>query len=782
MPPPRPQRRWTRWLPALYLAFGLAWILASDQVVGWLFADRPHLLLVASTLKGFAFVALTALMLAVWWRAEQRHGATQIASAEARADLATRRMAWMSRHAHDVILLLDDTGRILDCNERAEQVYGYARDDLLAMRIFDLRNSTDVSFGEEQFKTLVERGGLVYHTQHRRRDGSIFPVEVSASVVDFQERRYVQSIGRDQSELVAARLRTERQRDLYDMLSRCNHVVARVHDRASLFTHITRLAVEHGHFLFAWLAELQDDGSVRKAASFGRDGGYVDQLRVSARHDDPEGRGPTGRCLRNGVTVVVNRFLDDPTTSPWHAIAARVGVRSVAAVPIRLRGEVVAALVVYNSEVDFFDTDVVPTLEELCAEIGFGLEALEVRRELYESRNLLQTVIDASGTPIQVFDREGRALLMNEAGARVMGAPRAEVIGQRRRGMSEADALAHRASDLRVFETGETLYVEETVGSGEAQRVFLSVKFPLRDLQGRIHAVGGVSTDITEQRRSRLEIVENNLRLEQTVAQRTRELVEARDRAEQADRAKTAFLSTISHELRTPLNSILGFTDIVLQEFTGPLNEEQRRQLSIVHDSAKMLLDLINEILDLSRIEAGRLQFSIEPFDVADLLRRRVDALASQAAGKGLQLVCDVDPRVRSMTSDAKRVAQIVSNLLSNAVKFTPSGTVTLRARLHEDRVRISVRDTGPGIAPEDMARLFRPFMQGGDTHAHHGEGTGLGLVISRHLARALGGDIEVTSAPGLGATFTVELPLETEERLDPTGDSGLFKRLTIAR
>jgi PAS domain S-box-containing protein len=775
----KPSTRWTRWLPLLYLVFGIAWILASDAVVGGLFGESPHLLLLVSTFKGFAFVALTALLLAVWWRAEQRYNAAMLENAEARASFAAERMAWMSRHANDVILLLDADGEIIDCNDRAEVTYGYSRTELMHMSVFELRAEATRPVAGGQFREVLARGALVFQTEHRTRDGRILPVEVSSKSVEFQGRTYVQSIVRDQSELVAARRRIERQRDLYDMLSRCNHAIARMLDHASLYQAITRVAVEHGHFLFAWIAGTQPDGSIVREAAFGEDGGYLEHLQVNSRSDDPHGQGPVGRTLREGITVLANRFLDDPSTRPWHALADRAGVRSSAAVALRMRGRVIGALMVYAAEPDFFDADIVRTLEEVAAEIGFGLETLEVRKELDESRNLLQTVIDASATPVYAFDREGRALLMNEAGAQVMGLPRRSILGHTRALRWTPDqAASHGASDQRIFDSGETLYVEESIGDGDDERTFLSVKFPLRDLEGRVYAVGGVSTEITELRRAQRAVVEANARLEHTVVERTQELVEARDRAEQADRAKTAFLSTVSHELRTPLNSIIGFTEIVLRELSGPLNEEQRRQLTIVQDSSRLLLDLINEILDLSRIEAGRMQFSLEPFDLAEVLQRGVDSVTSQADAKGLHLHCRIAPGVGPMTSDSKRVTQIVANLLSNAVKFTEQGSITLSAERAGEWVRVEVKDTGPGIAAADMPHLFKPFVQLGDAQRNHREGTGLGLAISRHLARALGGDIDVASEAGRGSTFTVKLPVYAAPAVEPSLETGLFRRV----
>ncbi len=777
---PTPPPRSTRWFPLLYLAFGVAWILASDSVIGWLFRDAPRLLLIVGTVKGFAFVAFTSLILALWWRGEQRRHAALLSGVESRAGFAAERLSWMSRFASDAILLLDPAGRILDCNERAVAMYGRPRDTLLDMTVVDLCAPADRADAAAPFGQILARGSLTYVTRHVRSDGSELPVEISSWRVEFQGHHYVQSIVRDQTEQIAARRRLERQRDLYDMLSRCSQAVARHPDRQRLYEEIVSLAVQHGHFLFAWFAEPGPDGTVREAARYGADVGYLDVIEVSTLADHPGGRGPVGRTLREARTVLVNDFPNDPSAEHWREHARRAGIGACASVPVHMRDTVVGALAVYSTERNFFDPQIVATLEEIAEEVGFGLEAREVRKELDESRNLLQTVIDASATPIYAVDAEGGVLMVNTAGARIAGRPREQLIGRSRAEVWPAGlAAAHRESDARVFGSGETLFVQESIGGGADERVFLAVKFPLRDLQGRVYAVGGVSTEITDLRRAQREATEANTRLEQTVALRTQELTVARDRAEQADRAKTAFLSTISHELRTPLNSIIGFTDIVLQELSGPLNDDQRKQLAIVHESARLLLDLINEILDLSRIEAGRLQLNVEPFDLRDLLERRVQALKPQSDAKGLTLDCRIDPCVGIIRSDARRVAQIITNLVSNAVKFTAIGGVTLTARASGPAVTIEVRDTGPGIPAGDMANLFRPFMQGADAQRRHREGTGLGLVISRHLARALGGDIEATSEPGQGSAFVVTLPAASPPEPLPPRDTGLYRKLT---
>lgn len=247
-------------------------------------------------------------------------------------------------------------------------------------------------------------------------------------------------------------------------------------------------------------------------------------------------------------------------------------------------------------------------------------------------------------------------------------------------------------------------------------------------------------------------------KVDKKVRKRTHQFQKAKEEAERANQMKSIFLASMSHELRTPLNSIIGFTGIVLQGFAGELNNEQKKQLEMSYGSAKHLLSLINDLLDISKIETGELKPDIEEFNIVEVGIEIRDSLKVMAEDKGLELIFNI-PDI-NITSDKRRVEQILLNLVNNALKFTEKGKVEVKVVKKDGNIEVIVRDTGIGIKKEDLHKLFKPFVQLEYTFTEE-TGTGLGLYLTKNLVQLLKGRIQLESEYRKGSTFTFILPIQ---------------------
>lgn len=418
------------------------------------------------------------------------------------------------------------------------------------------------------------------------------------------------------------------------------------------------------------------------------------------------------------------------------------------------------------------------------------------RKKAEEEIRRMSLAVHQSTSVIVITDTQGKIEYANPKFTEITGYTSAEVIGKNPKILKSGDKSKEEYKILwdtiisgKVW-TGEFLNKKK---NGELYIESASI-FPLKNNFGEITNYVAIKEDIGERKKTEKELHNYRENLEQIVEERTRELnikseeleknqlglmnlvddlnkqsqelTKEKDRAESADRLKSAFLATMSHELRTPLNSIIGFTGILLKEYAGPLNDEQRKQLSMAKGSAHHLLQLINDVLDISKIEAGELVVSFSPFNFSSLLKKVISSIQPLADKKDLEIQAYISAGVQEIISDSRRVEQIFINLLTNAIKFTIDGSVTVKSERINNAIVTKITDTGIGIDEKDIDKLFKPFSQidTGTTRMH--EGTGLGLSITKRLLDKLGGDIRVESKIGVGSTFTVKLPISNEKEI----------------
>ena len=482
------------------------------------------------------------------------------------------------------------------------------------------------------------------------------------------------------------------------------------------------------------------------------------------------------QALSSSRGFAVADVTDDSRTHELVGYFSEVHVTSTIDVPIRLEGVVVGVLCLEHVGPErAWRADE----EEFAADVGDQLATmLALRRQREATASLRATeekcalAFKNSPDSIAITRVSDTTLLeVNDGFTRLTGYSRAEAIGRKAFDLIYAVSADERARMLASLRAGRPIHDLETKTRRKDGTLFdCCLSVALFTVRGEECALS-VTRDITVAKAQERALREANETLEARVAERTAELAEAKDRAESADRFKSAFLATMSHELRTPLNSVIGFTGLLLRGVAGPLNGEQAKQLGIVQAAARHLLSLVSDVLDLSKLEAGQLEVEAVPFDAAESVHRVADLVRPLASRKALSLTVEIGPGVGRVTGDRRRFEQILINLAGNAIKFTEHGGVTVAAAHAGGELTVAVADTGSGIRPEHLALLFEPFRQldNGLTRKH--EGTGLGLAICRKLARMLGGEIDAASEWGAGSTFRLRLPDRDPPAAPPRDD-----------
>ncbi|MDE2161103.1 MAG: response regulator, partial [Burkholderiales bacterium] len=513
-------------------------------------------------------------------------------------------------------------GRIVFANEAVERITGWRRDEVVGRSLGLLRGPHTDAAELERVAQALARGATVRSERiHYTKAGAEFWAEVTAVPLldDDGVVTHRVAIGRDISARKRAEVALQRINRSLRVLSSGNMALVKARDEAQLLEGVCAAVVEAGGFEMAWIGRAEDDPArtVRPVARAGRDGGYLDEIRLSWDASQPIGCGMVGRAIRSGVTEVVQDIAASPLMQPWREAALRRGFRSNLTLPLRGPAQTYGVLSFYAAQPDAFDAQEVALLEELARNVAFGIDALRTRAQ--------------------------------------------------------------------------------------------------------------------------------------------------RDAADDANRAKSTFLASMSHEIRTPMNAIIGMNHLLRREGVTP---RQAERLDTIDGATRHLMALINDVLDLSKIEAGALELTRVDFRLQALFNHVHSIIFEAALAKGLQLEIDEGDVPPWLHGDETRLRQALLNFLGNAVKFTERGRIALRARLLDEqdgelRVRFAVEDSGIGIAPEAVQRIFHAFEQADQVTAQRYGGTGLGLTITDRLARLMGGEAGVETALGRGSTFWFTVRLQ---------------------
>ncbi len=508
-----------------------------------------------------------------------------------------------------------------------------------------------------------------------------------------------------------------------------------------------------------------------------------------------------GRVGLDRRTQQIEDVLADPDYGRPD-VQAMGGFRTTVGAPMLLDDEVVGVLVLWRNQVGPFDEQSREVLTTFAAQAAIAVRQVQLVRELetrgaelarrvaeLEALNDVGEAVSSSleldevlatvvATAVELSGTDGGSIFEYDEATRLFMLRTAhgtepELVKRLHRtriglhdtivGRAAVEARTLQVPDLDATELDEHLAAVHAFG----WRSLLAVPL-LREarvvgaLVVRRRSTGGFEPEICEL----LETFASQSALAILNARLFGELGAQRTELEVVSQHKSDFLASMSHELRTPLNAVIGFSEVLLDRMAGELNERQDEYLRDIHDAGRHLLELLNEILDLSKIEAGQMELDRVPFAVDEILRAGLALVRERASRHDIALELEVAPDAGSLVGDELRFKQVVLNLLSNAVKFTPDGgRVSASAHRDEGRLLVSVTDTGPGIAADDQERIFESFQQGG-RGIRREEGTGLGLTLSRRLVGLMGGELWLDSEPGRGSTFGFWVPVELETDL----------------
>ncbi len=702
---------------------------------------------------------------AIWRIVRQRRADTALRHSEEQYRL-------LADNVTDVIWTVNLEGRFSYISRSVEKLLGFTQTEIMQQSPAQALGTADLPVEADHLSQSIAAmaQGLPFvefrgEVEQARKDGSTVWTEDRISSLRNAAGDVIGLLGvtRDISAQKLAQAKLQRLSQLYAALGLTNEAVVRIKDERQLMQEICRIAVVFGGLKMAWIGLIDDTGDrLQCAASYGDQMNYLDKIYVLLHKDNPSAQGPSAIAVNTRQPVWCQDYMQDQRTEAWHARARIVGWASSAALPLYRRGQTIGALNFFSEEVNAFDGDVQNLFEEIARDLSFALDLFvqdAARAATERQLHKLSQAVAQSPESIVITNLNAEIEYVNEAFIQSTGYTSEEALGQNPKILHSGKTPKRTYDDLWAAMKQGNMWKGEFYNKRKdgSEYVEFAIITPLRQPDGSISHYVAVKEDITEKKNIGIELDGYRHHLEELVAQRTRELTQARAEAEAASRAKSAFLANMSHEIRTPMNAIMGLNHLLRS--SGSDNPAQLDKINKIDSASRHLLSIINDVLDISKIEAGKITLESHQFQITEVVGNVQTLIEPDALDKGLALQVGGDALALWVQADATRLRQALLNLASNAIKFTPKGSVSIDVSQisHEGAqatLRFAVTDTGIGMDEATVSRLFQNFEQGDASTTRRYGGTGLGLAITRSLAQLMGGDAGVRSVPGQGSTF----------------------------
>jgi len=675
----------------------------------------------------------------------------------------------LDRVKETIILMGENDPHFLYVNESAAETLEYSREELTGgMDVFDIDPNWSPEMWQAFWPELCLHRRMQFETAHRARNGRRFPVEVTANYFEFDGKIYNLGICRD----ITERKQSEQERQAtlryFESMDRINLVIQGAVNIEQLMVEVLDAVLELFGCDRAWLCYPCDPAAATWRACMERtvpeypgaliqnlevplDAGTVDVYRTVLSANEPVWFGPGSKHpfsevlakqfnIQSQLSMAIHPKVDKPYMFGLHQCS-------------------------YPREWTAEETRL---FQEIGRRLADGLTSIVSHRNLQESEARYRRIVDTASEGIWVLGSDGLTSFANARMGDMLGYACEEMIGRPMTDfMFSQDAPDYRKK-MDNHCQGLSAYYEQRFRCKSGQTLWTVVSAtPILNEQNKFQGSFAMFTDITQRKQAENELRNYKDQLEETVRQRTAELLLARDAAEAANKAKSIFLANMSHELRTPLNAILGFSSIMRKN--PMLHENDRRNIDIINRSGEHLLTLINDVLDMAKIEAGRVHLEEAPFDLGVIVQDVSNMMQARAAEKNLKLLIDQSSEFpRYIIGDEARLRQVLINLVGNAIKFTQQGGITIRLGTKNNstsHLLIEVEDSGFGIAQEHQSSIFEPFVQ--LNQLADNKGTGLGLSITRQFVQLMNGHISLESTPGKGSLFRVDLPLKQTDQAE---------------